>query len=52
MLEKFKEIGRLFRLKSEVTGYEQITAGNINTTYRVYYANNKSYIFQKVNQGL
>lgn len=48
MKEKFNEIGRLFRLKGEVTSYQQITAGNINTTYRVYFGS-KSYIFQKVN---
>lgn len=49
MREKFQEIGHLFRLSGDVVNYEQMTAGNINATYRVFYSNNKSYVFQKVN---
>lgn len=49
MIDKLKEIGKLFRLKGNLVSYEQLTAGNINLTLRVYYDNNKSYVFQRVN---
>lgn len=49
MLELFKEIGKYFRLKGEAISFEQLTDGNINKTYKVYYDNDKSYIFQSVN---
>lgn len=52
MLEKFSEIGKLFKLKGHITDYVQLTDGNINKTFRVFYVNNgkkKSYIFQQVN---
>lgn len=49
MLDKLVEIGRLFKLKGNLIKFETITEGNINYTLRVFYDNNKSYIFQRVN---
>lgn len=49
MKQHLAEIGKLFRLEGEITKVEQIVVGNINATYRVFYENNKSYIFQRVN---
>ncbi len=48
--KELARVGEAFRLQGTLAGYDLITHGNINTTYRVYYNNpNKSYIFQKVN---
>ena len=50
VLKELKKVGEAFRLAGELDGYELITHGNINTTYRVFYKDpDKSYIFQKVN---
>ena len=53
MQDKMIEIGKSFRLKGELVGYETITIGNINSTYRVTYrkpdGGEKDYIFQKIN---
>ena len=49
MEQKFIEIGEFFKLKGNITKIEQITNGIINATYRVFYDDNRSYIFQRVN---
>lgn len=50
VLNELIEVGKEFRLEGEFDGFELITHGNINTTYRVFYKNpDKSYIFQKIN---
>lgn len=49
MIKKFEEIGKVFRLEGKPVDYKMLTAGNINSTYEVFYSNEKSYIFQKVN---
>ena len=48
------EVCAAFRIEGELTGYEIITTGNINTTYRVDFRRSgdgteKSYIAQMVN---
>ncbi len=49
-VEKLAEVGNHFRLKGEISSWELVTCGNINTTYNVSYKNpDKKYIFQKVN---
>lgn len=49
-LVMLREVGEKFRLEGEISSFELITHGNINTTYSVYYKNpDKKYIFQKVN---
>ncbi len=50
MLNTLKTVGEKFCLKGEISSYDLITHGNINTTYCVHYKNpDKSYIFQRVN---
>jgi len=52
MLDKLEEVGKAFRLPGDPVGYEEITVGNINSTFRVTYSNEgtqKNYVFQKIN---
>lgn len=52
LISKLAEVGKKFRLDGEISGYRVIIAGNINSTYCVYYKNGdeeKKYIFQKIN---
>ena len=53
MKDILAEVGALFRLPGELSSYEMIKNGNINSTYKVTYTLPsgalKSYIFQKIN---
>lgn len=51
-LETLKEVGERFRLPGKLASVEQLTNGNINSTYKVTYRDGealKNYIFQKIN---
>ena len=56
MFELLTEIGQKFRLPGEIYSYDTITMGNINSTYKVTYAQDdnslKSYLFQRVNTNV
>lgn len=53
MFETLKQVGIKFRLPGTIYTYDTITNGNINSTYKVTYRNDKYdlkfYLFQKVN---
>lgn len=53
MFETLKMVGTKFRLPGVLYSYDTITLGNINSTYKVTYRNDKydlkSYLFQRVN---
>ncbi len=53
MFETLKIVGEKFRLPGTLYTYDTITIGNINSTYKVTYRNDKydlkSYLFQKIN---
>lgn len=53
MFETLKQVGGHFRLPGILYSYDTITLGNINSTYKVTYRNDKydlkSYLFQRVN---
>jgi len=53
MYSTLNEIGQKFRLNGELYSYDVITVGNINSTYKVTYAEARgrlvSYLFQRVN---
>lgn len=53
MFETLKQVGEHFRLPGILYSYDAITLGNINSTYKVTYRNDKydlkSYLFQRVN---
>ena len=50
------EVGRAFRLEENYSDYEQLTNGNINTTYKVRYLQSdgaeKYYLFQRINTNV
>ena len=49
MFETLKIVGEKFRLPGELYSYHVIAMGNINSTYKVTYTNEKtfkSYLFQ------
>lgn len=56
MLETLKQVGIKFRLPGTICTYDTINIGNINSTYKVTYRNDKyslkSYLFQKVNTNV
>ena len=55
MFETLKIVGEKFRLPGEPYSYNVIAMGNINSTYKVTYVNEKSfksYLFQKVNTNV
>lgn len=55
MTAELKKIGAKFCLGGEFVSYEQMTNGNINSTYRVTYNNGgaaHAYIFQRINQNV
>ena len=55
MFETLKIVGEKFRLPGELYSYHVIAMGNINSTYKVTYTNEKtfkSYLFQKVNTNV
>ena len=50
--ERIEQVCRKFRIEGELVGFEVITRGNINTTFRVDFLNGenkKSYLLQRVN---
>ncbi|MBE6598965.1 MAG: aminoglycoside phosphotransferase family protein [Ruminococcaceae bacterium] len=53
MFETLRFVGEQFRLPGTLYSYETITLGNINSTYKATYRNDKydlkSYLFQRVN---
>jgi len=53
MFETLKKVGEQFRIPGILYSYDTITLGNINSTYKVTYRNDKydlkSYLFQRVN---
>ena len=55
-VEKLRQILKIFRIDNEWLGFEELTSGHINSTYRVYTKdiNNqeKSYIVQKINTNV
>lgn len=56
MFNTLKEIGQKFRISGEIYSVDAITMGNINSTYKVTYAQDdnslKSYLFQRVNTNV
>ena len=56
MFETLKSVGEHFRLPGILYSYDTITLGNINSTYKVTYRNDKyelkSYLFQRVNTAV
>ena len=55
MFDTLKTVGEKFRLQGELYSYHVISMGNINSTYKVTYAREKSYksyLFQKVNTNV
>ncbi len=56
MFETLKMVGEKFRLPGVLYTYDTITHGNINSTYKVTYRNDKydlkSYLFQRVNTAV
>ncbi len=56
MFEALKLVGEKFRLPGTLYSYDTITTGNINSTYKVTYRNDKydlkSYLFQKINTAV
>ncbi|MBQ9761164.1 MAG: aminoglycoside phosphotransferase family protein [Clostridia bacterium] len=55
MTSELKKIGERFALKGEFCSYKQMTNGNINSTYQVFYNENgaaHAYIFQRINQNV
>lgn len=57
MVNKLTQIGKLFRLPGLFFSYEELTRGNVNSTYKVNYVRDdgtgkaeiKSYLFQTIN---
>lgn len=53
MNDKLRQVCNAFRIEGEYKGYEEITVGNVNCTYKVNYIKEngtpKSYVVQKVN---
>jgi len=56
MFNTLKQVGEHFRLPDTIYTYDTITLGNINSTYKVTYRNEKyelkSYLFQRVNTNV
>ena len=55
MTAELKRIGAQFMLSGEFCSYVQMTNGNINATYKVFYKDGEkahSYIFQRINQNV
>ncbi len=55
MTAELKRIGASFGLAGEFCSYKQMTNGNINSTYQVFYAEDGHahvYIFQRINQNV
>lgn len=55
MMQALKAVGERFSLKGEFVSYNQMTNGNINSTYRVVYREGdeaRAYIFQRINQNV
>ena len=55
MIEALKKIGECFCIAGDFTAYEQMTNGNINSTYKVLYSDAegvRAYVFQRINQNV
>ena len=55
IMDKIREIAKMFNFKGEFVGYEENNQGNINTTYILVYNENgviRKYLLQKINSNV
>ena len=52
MFAIIENVCKEFRIKGKMIGFEEITIGNVNFTYRVNFDTNKSYVLQRVNTNV